>query len=71
LAITEAALGHAAMARSALDQALRQYPLLARDPVAFWADFQVAPEVIDRLNAGLVKAGLQVPPPPGDPRAPS
>jgi TolB-like protein/Flp pilus assembly protein TadD len=71
LAITEAALGHAAMARSALDQALQQYPLLARDPVAFWADFQVAPEVIDRLNAGLVRAGLQVPPPPGDPRAPS
>ena len=28
----------------------------------YWANFQVAPEVIERLNAGLVKAGLQLPP---------
>ena len=58
LAITEAALGHAAAARDALDEALRQSPLLSRDPVAFWANFQAAPEVIERLNAGLAKAGL-------------
>ena len=61
LAITEAALGHAAAARAALDEAVRQSPQLARDPVAYWANFQVAPEVIERLNAGLVKAGLQLP----------
>ena len=57
LAITEAALGHTAAARAALDEALRQSPQLARDPVAYWANFQVAPEVIERLNAGLAKAG--------------
>ena len=61
LAITEAALGHAAAARAALDEAVRQSPQLARDPVAYWANFQAAPEVIERLNAGLVKAGLQLP----------
>ena len=66
LAITEAALGHAAAARAALDEAVRQSPQLARDPVAYWANFQVAPEVIERLNAGLVKAGLQLPAPSGD-----
>ena len=66
LAITEAALGHAAAARAALDEALRQSPQLARDPVAYWANFQVAPEVIERLNAGLAKAGLQLPAPSGD-----
>ena len=64
LAITEAALGHAAAARDALDKALRQSPLLFRDPVAYWANFQGAPEVIERLNAGLVEAGLRLPPPP-------
>jgi hypothetical protein len=37
--------------------------LLEQDPVAFWARFQVAPEVIERLNAGLAKAGLRSPPP--------
>ena len=63
LAITEAAVGHAAAARAALDEALRQSPLLARDPVAYWANFQFAPEVIERLNAGLVKAGLPLPVP--------
>ena len=61
LAIMEAALGHAAAARDALDQAFRQSPLLSRDPVAFWANFQAAPQVIERLNAGLAKAGLQLP----------
>jgi TolB-like protein/Tfp pilus assembly protein PilF len=63
LAITEAALGHTAAARAALDEARRQSPLLFRDPAAYWADFQGAPEVIERLNAGLAKAGLQLPPP--------
>ena len=58
LAIMEAALGHPAAARAALDEALRQSPQLSRDPVAYWANFQVAPEVIRRLNAGLAKAGL-------------
>lgn len=67
LAITEAALGHAEAARTALAQAYRQSPLLSRDPVAFWANFQAAPEVIARLNAGLVKAGLTLP----DPAPPS
>lgn len=61
LAITEAALGHEEAARAALAQAHRQSPLLARDPVAFWANFQGSPAVIERLNAGLAKAGLRVP----------
>lgn len=61
LAITEGALGNTAAARAALDEAVRQTPDLARDPVAYWANFQAAPEVIERLNAGLVKAGLQLP----------
>ena len=61
LAIAEAALGHDEAARAALDEALRQSPLLARDPVAFWANFQASPEVIERLNAGLAKAGLRLP----------
>jgi tetratricopeptide (TPR) repeat protein len=61
LAFTEAALGNAKAARAALDEALRQSPLLARDPVAFWANFQIAPSVIERFNAGLAKAGLQLP----------
>lgn len=58
LAMTEAALGHAEAARRALDEALRLSPVLARDPVEFWTRFQVAPEVIERFNAGLSKAGL-------------
>ncbi|MFL5337591.1 MAG: tetratricopeptide repeat protein [Geminicoccaceae bacterium] len=58
LAITEAAVGNVAAARSALDEALRQAPVLATDPSSLWADFQVAPDVIERLNAGLAKAGL-------------
>ena len=66
LAIMEGALGHAAAARAALDEAVRQLPQLARDPVAYWGDFQAAPEVIERLNAGLVKAGLQLPVPSGN-----
>ncbi len=61
LAFTEAALGNAEAARAALDEALRQSPLLARDPVAFWANFQMAPSVIARFNADLAKAGLQLP----------
>ena len=66
LAIMEAALDHAAAARAALNEALRQSPQLARDPVAYWSNFQVAPEVIERLNVGLVKAGLQLPARSGD-----
>jgi tetratricopeptide (TPR) repeat protein len=61
LAITEAALGNAAAARAALDEARRQSPLLFRDPAAYWANFQGAQEVIERLNAGLAKAGLRMP----------
>ena len=60
LAITEAALGHAAAFRAALQEALRRSPLLARDPIAFWANFQGSPAVIERLNAGLAKAGLRL-----------
>jgi tetratricopeptide (TPR) repeat protein len=59
LAIAEAAAGHPAEARAALDEALRQAPLLARDPRAFWANYQRSDEVIDRLNAGLARAGLE------------
>ena len=62
-ALTEAALGHAAAARSALNEAIRRSPLLERDPVEFWARFQASPDVIARLNAGLAKAGLRLPPP--------
>ena len=61
MALTEAAVGHAEAARAALDEALRQSALLARDPTGFWGTFQFAPDVIERLNAGLVKAGLRLP----------
>jgi len=63
LALTEAALGHAEAAHQALAEALRREPLLARDPVAFWTDFQATPKVVEQLNAGLAKAGLKLPPP--------
>ena len=62
LAMTEAALGHSEAARAALDEALRQAPLLGRDPTRYWANFQVAPEVVARFNAGLAKAGFRLPP---------
>ncbi|HVI19158.1 MAG TPA: hypothetical protein VM712_12305 [Gaiellales bacterium] len=61
LAVTEAALGHIAVAHAAVDEALRQAPILAQDPAAFWLAFQVAPSVIEQLNAGLARAGLQAP----------
>lgn len=64
LALTEAALGETEAAQRELAAAIRDAPLLERDPVAFWARFQAAPEVIERLNAGLAKAGLKIPPPP-------
>ena len=63
LALTEQALGRTASARRALEEAIRRAPLLEQDPVAFWSRFQVAPEVIQRLNAGLVQAGLELPVP--------
>jgi tetratricopeptide (TPR) repeat protein len=59
LAITEAAAGHPAEARAALNEALLQAPILGRDPRAFWANYQRSDEVIDRLNAGLAQAGLE------------
>jgi TolB-like protein len=58
LAIAEAAAGHPAEARADLDAALRQAPLLGRDPRAFWANYRRSVEVIDRLEAGLARAGL-------------
>jgi TolB-like protein len=62
LALTEAALGRVEAARTALAQAIRASPLLERDPVEYWARFQASPEVIARLNAGLAKVGLRLPP---------
>ena len=59
LAIAEAAAGHPAEARAALDEALRQAPDLGRDPRAFWANLRRSDEVIDRLDAGLAQAGLE------------
>ena len=61
LAITEAGVGHATEARAALDEAIRQAPLLGTDPRAFWAGFGIAAPVIDRLNEGLAAAGLRLP----------
>ena len=58
LAITEAAVGHAEAAAAALDEAIRQAPLLATDPRAFWANFHATDAVADQLIAGLAKAGL-------------
>ncbi len=60
LAICEAAVDHDAAARVALDEAVRQAPMLARDPRAFWAARQATDGVIDRLDEGLRKAGLVV-----------
>jgi hypothetical protein len=44
----------------ALDEAVCEAPILARDLHAFWVSFGVSDGVIDRLNAGLAKAGLAV-----------
>jgi hypothetical protein len=59
LAITKAAIGQLEEARADLDEAVRQAPLLGRDPRAFWAAWQNSDEVIDRLDAGLAQAGLE------------
>ena len=66
LALIEAEAGHTEAARAALAEALRRSELLRRDPVAYWPTFQVVPEVIERFNAGLAKAGLQLPATSGD-----
>lgn len=63
LAITEGGVGHATEARAALDEAIRQAPLLGTDPRAFWAGFGIVASVIDSLNQGLAAAGLQLPTP--------
>ena len=60
LAMTEAANGDPLAARRALKEAVRETLILARDPNAFWVSFGVSDRVIDRLNAGLAKAGLAV-----------
>jgi TolB-like protein/Tfp pilus assembly protein PilF len=75
LAIAEAAVGDTPAAHAALGEAVRQAPILARDPRAFWSRFQMSGDVADRLVAGLRKAGLVVaaradtpsPPPTGSP----
>jgi TolB-like protein len=59
LAIAQAAAGRPEKARAALDEAIRQAPVLGRDPRAFWANYQRSDEAIDRLNAGLAQAGLE------------
>ena len=58
LALVEAEAGHTEAARAALAEALRRSDLLRRDPVAYWQTFQVVPEVLERFNAGLARAGL-------------
>ena len=60
LAITEAVAGHATAAQTALAEAKRQAPVLERDPRALWAAFQFSDDVVDRLVAGLQRAGLAV-----------
>ena len=64
LAVTEAAAGDVTAAQAALAEAVRQAPVLARDPAAFWGTFQPTSDVIERLNLGLAKAGLRQPPLP-------
>lgn len=59
LAVTEAAAGDETAARAALAEAIRQAPILARDPTAFWGTFQPSSEVVERLNRELAKAGLR------------
>ncbi len=58
LAICAAAAGDRAAAGAALAEAIRQAPILASDPRTFWANYHAAEGVIDRLVAGLRKAGL-------------
>ena len=53
LAITEAALGHAAAARAALDEAVRQSPQLARDPVALLGQLPGRPRGHRAAQRGL------------------
>ncbi len=58
LAICEAAAGDPAVARAALEEAVRQAPVLASDPRTFWANYHASDPVIDRLDEGLRTAGL-------------
>ena len=58
LALVEAENGNPTAARAALAEALRCSDLLKRDPAAYWGTFQVAPEIIERFNGGLARAGL-------------
>jgi hypothetical protein len=53
-----AELGKPAEAKAALEAAIAQSPLLARDPHGFWATWHFNEALIDRLDAGLGKAGL-------------
>jgi tetratricopeptide (TPR) repeat protein len=58
LAAVEVQRGDAEVAREALREAIARSPLLARDPRAFYALFQVDGKAIDLFVAGLEKAGL-------------
>jgi TolB-like protein/Tfp pilus assembly protein PilF len=58
LAVTAAEVGKRAEATAALEAAIAQSPLLARDPHAFWATWHFNEALIGRLNAVLEKAGL-------------
>jgi TolB-like protein len=60
LAITEAAAGDPARARDALATAIRQAPVIADAPRAFWRSLLFAEDVVTRLNQGLAEAGLDL-----------
>ena len=56
LAISAASLGRAEEARAALERAVAQSSLLARDPRAFWRVFHVKEDLIQQLVLGLERA---------------
>ncbi|HEX3209387.1 MAG TPA: hypothetical protein VHQ91_08420 [Geminicoccaceae bacterium] len=59
LAAVEGQRGQAEAAREALQEATARSPLLARDPRAFYALFQVDAKAVDLFITGLEKAGLK------------
>jgi TolB-like protein/Tfp pilus assembly protein PilF len=61
LALAEIGVGDLAAARSALDEAIRQAPILATDPPAFFRNFGVGDGFIAHIRPDLAKIGLRFP----------
>ncbi len=57
LAVIAAEKGQMDEAKTMLEAAIAEEPMIARDPTAFWSSWKVNDALITRLNAGLTTAG--------------